>query len=83
MLSTIGTKHGAYDCDCDRCPMNFRQLQVADDDHMLTELFNNSERLSLMRTVLQVAAFGAMILGLYTGLGHRRSLKCSSELVPY
>lgn len=49
-------------------PMNFSQRQVSDDEQALTRVFSHFERLQLVRAVLQVATFGAMLVGLYVRL---------------
>jgi hypothetical protein len=64
-------------------PTNFKQLEVSDDEQALMQVFNNFERLSLVRAGLQAAAFGAMILGLYHRLSYKDPIKSSSMLAPY
>jgi hypothetical protein len=64
-------------------PTNFQQLEVSGDEQALTQVFNNFERLSLVRAILQVAAFGAILLGLcYYVLNHKIS-QTSLVLVHY
>jgi hypothetical protein len=64
-------------------PANFQQLKVSDDEQALIQVFNHFEQLSLARVILQVACFGAMLLGLFIQLSHNSSIKSSSELVTY
>jgi hypothetical protein len=64
-------------------PTNFQQLTVSGDEQALTQVFNRFEQLSLVRATLQVAAFGAMLLGLFVRLSHNGSIKSLSELVTY
>ena len=45
-------------------PTNFSQRKVSDDEQALIRVFDQFERLQLVRTVLQVATFGATLLGL-------------------
>ncbi len=49
-------------------PMNFQQRKVSDDEQALIGVLNHFERLQLVRAVLQVATFGAMLFGLYVRL---------------
>src|SRR5919199_1613282 len=46
-------------------PTNFFQRKVFDDEQALIRLFNHFERLQLIRAVLQVTTFGAMLFALY------------------
>jgi hypothetical protein len=64
-------------------PTNFQQLEVSDDEQALIQVFDHFEQLSLARAVLQVTAFGAMLLGLYVRLGHRGSIKLESSPTRY
>jgi|SRR5919198_3206543 hypothetical protein len=49
-------------------PLSFSQRKVSDDEQALIRVFSHFERLHLVRAVLQVATFGAMLLGLYVRL---------------
>src|SRR6266508_1426096 len=49
-------------------PMNFQQRKMSDDEQALIGVLNHFERLQLVRAVLQVATFGAMLFGLYVRL---------------
>jgi hypothetical protein len=64
-------------------PTYFQQLKVSDDEQALIQVFNHFEQLSLVRAILQVASFGAMLLGLFVRLSHNGSIKSLSELVAY
>jgi hypothetical protein len=64
-------------------PTNFQQLEVSYDEQALIQVFDHFEQLSLVRAALQVAAFGAMLLGLYVRLGHRGSVKLVSSPTKY
>jgi hypothetical protein len=50
-------------------PTNFSQRKVSNDEQALIGVLNHFERLQLVRAVLQVATFGAMLFGLYVRLG--------------
>jgi hypothetical protein len=50
-------------------PTNFQQRKVSNDEQALMHVFRHFERLHLVRAVLQVATFGAILFGLYVRLG--------------
>lgn len=56
-------------------PTNFQQLEVSGDQQALMQIFNRFEWLSQMWAVLQAAAFGVMLFGIYFAVSRHKGFQ--------